>query len=140
MKRVVYTGGTFDLFHAGHVTFLRAARALGDELVVAVNSDEFAGRYKRRPVMSYDERVYVLNACRFVDRVVLNVGDEDSGISIAQVCPQAIVIGDDWRNRDYLGQLGIDQAFLDALGATIIYLPYTQNVSTSDIIQRIQSR
>lgn len=137
----VYTGGTFDLFHAGHARFLQHARSLGDRLIVALNGDGFVERFKgRHPVCSYAERAAVLLSCRYVDDVVPNIGDENSGPTIEFIRPSVIAIGDDWDGRDYLGQLGIDWAFLDRVGARILYLPYTEGISTTEIVRRIESR
>lgn len=66
----VYVDMVGDLFHPGHVALLRAARAFGDELVVGVLSDETVAAYKRRPIMTLDERVTVIEACRYVDAVI----------------------------------------------------------------------
>ena len=66
----VYADMVADLFHAGHVEFLRRARELGDELVVGIHSDETVAGYKRAPVMTMAERVRVVAACRHVDEVV----------------------------------------------------------------------
>ena len=64
-----------DLFHAGHVALLRAARELGDHLVVGVLSDETVAAYKRRPIMTLAERVAVIEACRYVDEVIAGAPD-----------------------------------------------------------------
>lgn len=133
----VYTGGTFDLFHWGHAEFLRRARALGDSLAVAVNLDEFVAEFKRKPVCDYYERSAVLWACKYVDQVIPNFGGADSREAIEYVNPQIIAIGDDWADRDYLGQLGITQGFLDARGITIKYLPYSGGISTTELIRRL---
>jgi len=133
----VYTGGTFDLFHTGHVNFLREARKLGDHLVVAVNDDEFVAQFKRQPICTFEERFAVLQSCKYVNSVIRNIGGANSGLTIDRVRPQIIAIGDDWKNRDYLGQLGIDQAWLDWRNIKVVYLPYTGGISTTEIIRRI---
>ena len=77
----IYTGGTFDLFHEGHVELLRSCKRLaGDGLViVALNTDEFIERFKASgPVQTYRERKTVLESCKYVDLVVPNIGEEDS--------------------------------------------------------------
>jgi glycerol-3-phosphate cytidylyltransferase len=136
----VYTGGTFDLFHAGHVRFLERCRQFG-KVTVALNTDEFIEAYKGKPpVMSYQERAEVLLACRFVHDVVPNFDGADSRTAIDWVEPDLIVIGSDWAVRDYHAQMGFDQAWLDERGIGLCYLPYTKGVSSTDIKARISRR
>lgn len=136
----VYTGGTFDLFHAGHVRFLERCRQFG-KVTVALNTDEFIEAYKGKPpVMSYEERAEVLLACRFVHDVVPNFDGADSRTAIDWVQPDLIVIGSDWAVRDYHAQMGFDQAWLDERGIGLCYLPYTKGVSSTDIKARISRR
>lgn len=138
---IVYTGGTFDLLHVGHLELLAACRELAGPIgsvVVALNRDEFVVTYKRRaPVQSYAERKEVLQACRFVDLVVCNVGDGDSKPALDVIRPDVIAIGDDWLGRDYMGQLGIDPAFLAERHLSIEYVPRTRGVSTTGIRGRL---
>lgn len=136
----VYTGGTFDLFHAGHVEFLRKCAVFGD-VVVSLNTDEFIARYKGdSPVMSFHERASVLQACRYVSEVVENVGGADSTVSIDLVRPDMIVIGSDWATRDYHKQMGFTQDWLDERGIALCYVPYTWDISTTVIKKRLRQR
>lgn len=138
MGLVVYTGGTFDLFHAGHVELLRRCAELGS-VVVSLNTDEFIETYKgRKPVISYEERAKVLDACRYVDRVVPNIGGNDSRLAIDLVKPDLVVIGSDWAQRDYYAQMGFTQEWLDERGIGLAYLPYTKGISTTDIKTRMR--
>lgn len=131
----VYTGGSFDLFHAGHVNLLREASRLG-EVTVGLNTDAFIRKYKRRfSVVRYDERREVLLACRYVSNVV--PCDGDSVTTIAQVKPDYLVIGSDWATRDYYAQMGFDQDWLDQRGITLVYVPYTRGVSTTELRGRL---
>lgn len=134
----VYTGGTFDLFHSGHVELLRRCAEMGS-VTVALNTDEFIEEYKgRKPVMSYEEREAVLLGCRWVDHVMPNLGGADSRISIDVAQPDLVVIGSDWAMRDYYTQMGFDQAWLDARGIGLCYVPYTKGISTTDIKSRLR--
>ena len=134
----VYTGGTFDLFHAGHVEFLRRCAELGS-VTVSLNEDEFIEKYKgKRPVISYQERKDVLLGCRWVDSVVPNVGGVDSRISINLVSPDLVIIGSDWARRDYYAQMGFDQDWLDERGIGLVYIPYTQGISSTAIKERLR--
>lgn len=139
MGLIVYTGGTFDLFHSGHVEFLRRCADFG-RVVVALNTDEFIAEYKGKPpVMSYDERKAVLEACKYVSVVIPNVAGTDSRPSIESVMPNLIVVGSDWARRDYYKQMNFDQDWLDARGIGLAYIPYTQGISSTDIKKRLSS-
>jgi glycerol-3-phosphate cytidylyltransferase len=134
----IYTGGTFDLFHAGHAAFLERCAELG-RVVVSLNTDEFISTYKGRPpVMTFAERAAVLRSCRWVDDVVPNRGGANSTISIEDVAPDLIVIGSDWARRDYYAQMGFDQDWLDARGIGLVYIPYTKGISTTDLKTRMR--
>jgi len=134
----VYTGGTFDLFHAGHVEFLRRCAELGS-VTVSLNEDEFIEKYKgKKPVISYQERKDVLLGCRWVDRVVPNVGGVDSRIAISLSNPDLIVVGSDWARRDYYAQMQFDQDWLDERGIGLVYIPYTQGISSTAIKERLR--
>jgi len=132
----VYTGGTFDLFHSGHVNFLRRCSEMG-HVTVALNTDEFIAAYKgQAPIMSYNQRKAVLEACRYVDKVVANTHGADSKPSIIQANPVLIVIGSDWARKDYYAQMQFDQDWLDQHGIGLCYIPYTDQISTTILKQR----
>lgn len=136
----VYTGGTFDLFHSGHVNLLQRCSELGF-VTVALNTDEFIEAYKGKPpVMTYAEREAVLRACRYVDDVVPNIGGADSKLSIDLVVPDLIVIGSDWARRDYYAQMQFTQDWLDERGIGLAYIPYTKNISTTNIKGRLGTK
>jgi glycerol-3-phosphate cytidylyltransferase len=138
MGLTIYTGGTFDLFHAGHVEFLRRCAELGS-VTVSLNEDEFIEKYKgKRPVISYQERRDVLLGCRWVDRVVPNVGGVDSRVAISLVSPDLVVIGSDWARKDYYAQMQFDQDWLDERGIGLVYIPYTQGISSTAIKERLR--
>jgi glycerol-3-phosphate cytidylyltransferase len=134
----VYTGGTFDLLHRGHVSFLKRCSEIGD-VTVALNTDEFIERYKGKPpIMSYAEREAVLLGLRYVSDVVPNVGGADSRISIDLAKPDFLVIGSDWARRDYYKQMMFDQDWLDERGIALCYIPYTDGISTTNIKGRLK--
>jgi glycerol-3-phosphate cytidylyltransferase len=135
----VYVGGTFDMFHYGHMSFLRECQKYGPVLV-SLNTDEFAERYKRKPIMTIGERMEALNGCKYVDDVCINVGDENSGKTIDLISDRQIAYiahGDDWFGPDLLNQLGVDDQWLSDRAIKMLYVPYTKGISTSDIIGRI---
>ena len=125
--RIVYTGGTFDLIHSGHVRFLNQCRKIaGDqgEVVVSLNTDEFIEAYKvKPPIMSFDERREILLGLSSVDEVIANTGGADSKPAILEVMPDFIVIGDGWAKKDYYAQMQFTQDWLDARGITLLYVP-----------------
>lgn len=137
---LVYTGGTFDLFHAGHTRFLARCAEFGS-VVVALNTDEFIEQYKGKPpVLSYEDRREVLLACRYVERVIPNIGGVDSKPAILAVDPDLIVIGSDWARRDYYKQMGFTQDWLDQRGIGLSYIPYTEGISSTIIKERMTFR
>jgi len=130
----------FDLFHAGHTRFLQRCAELGP-VVVSLNTDEFIEEYKGKPpVISYADREAVLLACRYVDKVIPNTGGTDSKPSIEEVWPDIIAIGTDWARRDYYAQMKFDQDWLDERGIALIYIPYTQGISSTAIKERMLFR
>lgn len=138
MGLVIYTGGTFDLFHSGHANFLKQCSELG-RVVVSLNTDEFIATYKGKPpIMDYAERKAVLESCRYVDEVVPNEGGSDSTIAITKVFPHIIAIGSDWAKRDYYKQMNFSQDWLDKRGISLLYIPYTSGISTTKLKARIR--
>jgi glycerol-3-phosphate cytidylyltransferase len=140
LETIVYTGGTFDLFHAGHVRFLHRCSELG-KVVVSLNTDEFIEEYKGKPpVISYTDRAEVLRGCRYVYDVIPNSGGTDSTEAIERVYPDIIAIGSDWARKDYYQQMGFDQDWLDARDISLIYIPYTEGISSTAIKERMLFR
>jgi glycerol-3-phosphate cytidylyltransferase len=137
----VYTGGTFDLFHAGHVKFLKRCQQIAGIrgwVTVSLNTDEFIYEYKKvKPILSYEERFEVLSSCKFVDYVVPNIGGADSKPAIVECEPDVIAIGSDWARKDYYAQMQFTQDWLDGNKIQLIYVPYTNGVSSTDIKARI---
>ena len=137
MGLTIYTGGTFDLFHSGHANFLSRCAELG-EVIVSLNTDEFIAAYKGKPpIISYAEREAVLLSCRSVSEVIPNFGGSDSKPSIEIAEPDIIAIGSDWARRDYYAQMGFTQDWLDDRGISLIYIPYTEGISSTAIKARL---
>ena len=129
----IYTGGTFDFLHIGHINFLNHCKKLGD-VTVALNTDEFIERYKgKKPLFSYEERKTHLLS--IVSRVIPN-DSEDSRPTILSVKPDVIAIGTDWAIKDYYKQMSFTQDWLDEQNITLIYIPYYKHISSSEIKRR----
>ncbi|MGW8272673.1 MAG: D-glycero-beta-D-manno-heptose 1-phosphate adenylyltransferase [Thermodesulfovibrionales bacterium] len=125
---IVFTNGCFDILHAGHVRYLGAARALGDVLIVGLNSDRSVGTLKKgRPINHESERAEVLASLEMVDFVV--IFDEDTPLElIRSIAPDVLVKGGDWKKEDIVGA---------ELVGEVHSLPYHGGFSTSGIIDRI---
>lgn len=140
-KLVVYTGGTFDLFHAGHVNFLKRCKEIAGKsgnVIVSLNTDEFIKEYKGKPpIVGFSDRMAVLKACKYVDQVVANSGGADSKPTILEIKPDIIAIGTDWARKDYYKQMQFTQDWLDEKNISLIYIPYTKGISSTEIKQRI---
>lgn len=141
MSKVLYTGGTFDLFHYGHTNFLRQCSKLADKIIVSLNTDEFIQEYKgKTPIMTYSEREQSLMDCKYVHSVVPNSGGVDSKPAILEVNPDIIAIGTDWAKKDYYKQMQFTQEWLDNNDILLVYLAYTEGISTTEIKRRINDR
>jgi len=137
----IYTGGTFDLFHSGHVNFLQRCHdiaGIAGTVTVSLNTDEFIYEYKKAyPIIDYEQRKRCLEACRYVDFVIPNSGGADSKPAIEECKPDIIAIGSDWARKDYYKQMGFDQDWLDERSISLIYIPYTRFISSTLIKQKL---
>jgi D-beta-D-heptose 7-phosphate kinase/D-beta-D-heptose 1-phosphate adenosyltransferase len=134
-RRLVFTNGCFDLLHVGHARYLAAARALGDALLVAVNSDRSVRALKGegRPVMNESERAELLAALSSVDFVT--VFDEDSPRRlVGEVLPDVLVKGGDYAPDEIHGREEVEAA-----GGRVLALPFVEGASTTGIIERVKA-
>lgn len=119
-KVIVYTSGTWDMFHVGHLNILRAAKSLGDVLIVGVKTDEVVLQHKGHyPLLSYEDRAAVVAACRYVDVVVPQRTQQKDDL-LKKMDVDILVVGDDWWERKVDGH-----DFMVREGRRVIYLPYT---------------
>ena len=135
-KRVVFTNGVFDLLHVGHVRYLAQARALGDALVVAINSDRTVRELKGpdRPIFDQSERAEIIAAVRYVDYVTI-FDDISPRTLIAQLLPDVLVKGGDYDLDQIHGREEVEAA-----GGKVISLPFVQGASTTAILERMKPR
>jgi rfaE bifunctional protein nucleotidyltransferase chain/domain len=133
-KVVVFTNGVFDLLHVGHVRYLAQARAFGDALIVAINSDRAVRELKGndRPIINQDERAEVLGALRDVTQVT--IFDEISPRAlIKELFPDVLVKGGDYGLDEIHGREEVEAA-----GGRVVSLPFIQGSSTTKIIERMR--
>jgi D-beta-D-heptose 7-phosphate kinase/D-beta-D-heptose 1-phosphate adenosyltransferase len=132
-ERIVFTNGCFDLLHRGHTRLLQQARALGDLLIVGLNSDASVRLLKgpSRPVLLQDERAELLSALASVDYVVI-FDEADPGRIIAALEPDVLVKGADWAKDEVVGRETVE-----GRGGQIVTIPLVAGASTSHIIRRI---
>lgn len=133
-KTVVFTNGVFDLLHPGHVRYLQQARALGDALIVGVNSDASVRENKGpgRPITPESERREILSALACVDAVVIFDEETPHGI-IAMMQPDVLVKGADWAEDTIVGR-----DIVEARGGRVVRIKIEEGLSTSSIIQKIR--
>lgn len=131
----VYTGGTFDLFHLGHIELLEYCRIFAGQngkVIVSLNTDEFITEFKGKPpILPYKERERSLLSCKYVDQIIPNIGGKDSKIAISMVKPDIVLIGSDWLHKDYPSQMNFDSDWLNKNKISLIFVPRTTGLSTS---------
>ncbi len=132
---IVFTNGCFDILHAGHARYLREAAALGDVLVVGVNSDASVRRLKGegRPVQSARDRAYLLASLACVSRVVVFSEDTPAAL-IEEVVPDLLVKGDDWKGKEIAGS-----EFVRSRGGSVRTVGLLPGRSTTSILRRARS-
>ena len=132
--RLVFTNGVFDILHVGHVRYLTEARALGDALLVAINSDRTVRELKGsdRPVFAEGERAEILAALRCVDYVTI-FDDISPRSLIREVLPDVLVKGGDYDLDQIHGREEVEAA-----GGKVISLPFVKGASTTSLIDRIR--
>lgn len=122
MKKVI-TYGTFDLIHKGHIQLLKRARKLGDHLTVCVSSDEFNAIKGKSAYTSYEDRKYILEEIRYVDKVIPEMSWDQKIQDIKENNIDIFVMGDDWK-----GKFNFLKNYCE-----VIYLPRTEGISTTKI-------
>ena len=126
-KIIVYTSGTFDMFHYNHLRMINYARSLGDILIVGVSTDELVASYKDPPIIPYIERQQIIEALKTPD-IVIPQRTLDHTEIIKKLNIDAFVVGDDWMGKyDYLKELGVQ----------VFYFPYGSGVSSTSIKKTI---
>lgn len=132
MKKIA-VNGTFDILHRGHLDMLKFARSQGDELLVIIDTDRRVKELKgeSRPINSQDDRKYMLESLKFVDRVEFFDSKEDLKRVLTAYQPDVIVKGSDWKGKSTTSQLYCKE---------VIYYDRVRDYSTTNTIQRIAHR
>lgn len=133
-KKVVFTNGCFDILHYGHVDYLEKAKALGDRLVLGLNTDNSVSRFKgpERPVQNQHSRALVMASLQFIDLVVLF--DEDTPLNlISELLPDILVKG-----SDYLAENIVGAEVVKKNGGAVKTIDFIPGYSTSRIIEKIR--
>ncbi len=126
-KTVVYTSGTFDMLHINHLKMIEYARALGDILIVGVNTDELVNEYKSEPVIPFEERIALMKAIKYPD-IVIPQHSLDHRDKVKKLKFDIFVVGDDWAGKyDYLEEMGV----------TVVYFPYGKSCSSTSLKEKI---
>lgn len=134
-KKIVYTSGTWDLFHVGHVNIINKSLEYGDELIIGVSSDELVNEYKgSKPIIPFEERVRIIESIKGVSKVIRQTKLTDIK-QLKENNIDIVTIGDDWKGKYLEGLEWIKKQ----RGKEVIYLPYTPSVSTTDIKKKIIS-
>ena len=126
-KTVVYTSGTFDMLHINHLKMIEYARALGDILIVGVNTDELVASYKSTPIIPFEQRIALLKAIKGPD-IVIPQKSLDHRDKVKKLNFDICVVGDDWTGKfDYLKEQGVE----------VVYFPYGEGISSSSLKRKI---
>lgn len=131
-KTIIFTPGTWDMFHIGHLNLLRAAKGLGDILIVGIKTDELVFQDKgHHPLMCYADRAAVLQACRYVDLIVPeNKIDRDH--LLEKIDADILAVGDDWWEKKVRGH-----EYMEKNNRRVVYLPYTEGRSSTKLRQAL---
>ncbi|MGL5228649.1 MAG: adenylyltransferase/cytidyltransferase family protein [Bacteroidales bacterium] len=126
-KTIVYTSGTFDMFHYNHLRMINYARSIADILIVGVSTDELVMSYKPKPIIPFNERLQIIEALKTPDIVIPQHTLDHSEI-VKKLNIDAFVVGDDWFGKyDYLKDMGVQ----------VFYFPYGTGVSSTSLKKTI---
>jgi len=134
--KIGYTTGVFDLFHVGHLNILKKSKELCEFLIVGVSTDELVSSYKNKtPVIPYDERIAIIEAIRYVDKVVPQK-TRDKMAAYDKYKFDVMFVGDDWKDNELFSKV---EKELNENGSSVVYFPYTKHTSSSMLINALES-
>lgn len=133
MKKVIYTAGSYDLFHYGHLNVLLKAKAMGNYLIVGVSTDKLIKNYKNlKPIINYKDRSAIIRQLKCVDKVIKQSIFFDIN-QLRKYHINIIVLGDDWKGKSF-PEL---EKCAKELNIKVVFVPYTKRLSTSSIKEKI---
>lgn len=129
-----YTSGVYDLLHIGHINLLRNAKSMCDKLVVGVSTDKLVKKYKNKmPVIPFNNRIEMIKSIKYVDAVIPQE-DMDKLKICKKINASVVFVGDDWYGTEKWTKI---ENQLNKNGIRVIYLPYTKDISSTKIINKI---
>ncbi len=132
--KIGYTTGVFDMFHIGHLNILRRAKEQCESLIVGVTSDELCYKRKKKyPIIKEQERMAIVKAIRYVDKVVPQA-DMEKILPVKELGVDVVFVGSDWKGTDTWNQYEKDFA---EVGCTVVYLDHTDGISSSMLLERL---
>lgn len=132
-----YTTGVYDLFHVGHLNIIKRSKEQCDYLIVGVSTDELVMHYKgKKPIIPFDERKTILESIKYIDKVVPQV-DRDKFAAWEKLHFDAMFVGDDWKGNVLFNDV---ERKLNEVGASVVYFPYTQGVSSTLVKRTIKEK
>ena len=126
--KIGYTAGVYDMFHIGHLNLIKKAKEQCDYLIVAVSTDELVQREKNKtPIIPFEERVEIIEALKYVDKVVPQVDKNKFG-AWEKYKFNAMFVGDDWKGKPLFLEA---EKKLKEVGTDVVYFPYTKHISST---------
>lgn len=133
--KIGYTTGVFDMFHVGHLNIIEKAKEQCEFLIVGVSTDEVVREYKNKtPVIPYEQRKRIVEAIRFVDKVVPQT-TMDKTVAWDELKFDVIFHGDDWKGSGYYNEC---EEKLKEKGVDVVFIPHTPGISSTEIVERIK--
>lgn len=133
--KIGYTSGVYDMFHVGHLNLIINAKKYCEHLIVAVSTDEVVERNKHKsPIIKYEDRARIVQAIRYVDEVVPQTDYNDKIGAAKKYGIDVMFVGDDWKGTEKWDRI---EQELKEIGVDLIYLPYTQSISSTMLREKI---
>lgn len=133
--KIGYTTGVYDMFHIGHLNILRRAKEQCETLIVGVTTDELCySRKQKYPIINQEERKAIVEAIRYVDKVVFQA-DMEKVRSVKELGADAVFVGSDWKGTDAWNRY--EKEFAE-VGCTVVYLDHTDGISSSILREKLK--
>ena len=133
--KIGYTSGVYDMFHVGHLNLIINAKKYCEHLIVAISTDEVVENNKHKsPIIKYEDRVRIVQAIRYVDEVVPQTDYDDKIGAAKKYGIDVMFVGDDWKGTEKWNRI---EQELKEIGVDLIYLPYTQSISSTMLREKV---